>query len=83
MVHVKKTATAKVRSLKTAEWPVADRKAWEAACRPAIRLQRGGTAAHMKEVTRRDLAKRMELGDSVATAASAAKLAATCMQRLR
>jgi len=58
MVGVRKTATATARSLKTAEWPAADRKAWETACRPAIRLQRGGAAAHMKEVTRSDLVKR-------------------------
>jgi integrase len=58
MARLKYTAATKVRSLKIAEWPVADRKGWEAACRPAVRLQRGGAASHMKEVTQKDLAKR-------------------------
>jgi integrase len=47
-----------VRSLKLSEWPVADRIAWEAACRPPQRLRRGGKAAHMKQVTQNDLARR-------------------------
>lgn len=47
-----------VRSLPLDQWPEADRSAWAAACRPAERLKRGGTASHLKEVTRRDLARR-------------------------
>jgi integrase len=47
-----------VRSLKLSEWPAADRNAWEAACRPGQKLRRGGKAAHMKQVTRDDLARR-------------------------
>jgi integrase len=50
-----------VRSLKVAEWPAADRLAWEEACRPSIRLARGGLASHLKPVTRDDLAKRYGL----------------------
>jgi hypothetical protein len=58
MTGLKNAGTAKPRSLTIAGWPAADRKAWQAACRPTVRLQRGGTAAHMKEVTQKDLAKR-------------------------
>jgi integrase len=58
MTELKNTGSAKPPSLAIAEWPAADRKAWETACRPAVRLQRGGAAAHMKEVTQKDLAKR-------------------------
>ena len=47
-----------VRSLPLELWPEADRSAWAAACGPAERLKRGGAAAHMKEITRRDLARR-------------------------
>jgi site-specific recombinase XerD len=51
-------ACKKVRSVPLAEWPKADRAAWVAACRPAERLKRGGAASHLREVTRRDLARR-------------------------
>ena len=47
-----------VRSLKIEEWPKRDREAWTDACRPNVRLRRGGRAAHLKEVTRNDLARR-------------------------
>src|SRR5581483_1570613 len=49
---------AQARSLPFEEWPPADRAAWEAACRPAQRLKRGGAASHLKEITRRDLVRR-------------------------
>jgi integrase len=39
-------------------WPEDDRQAWIAACRPAERLKPGGAAAHLKQVTRDDLAQR-------------------------
>src|SRR5712672_2973490 len=45
-------------SLPVAQWPTADRLAWESACRPAARFSRGGAAAHMKEITRKDLRRR-------------------------
>jgi len=48
----------KVRSLPVEQWPEADRAAWMAACRSAERLRRGGAASHLKDVTRRDLARR-------------------------
>jgi integrase/recombinase XerD len=47
-----------VRSLPKELWPLADRTAWEAACRPGIRLTCGGAASHMRPVTQNDLAKR-------------------------
>src|ERR1700730_12609611 len=47
-----------VRSLPLDQWPEADRSAWAGACRPAERVKRGGVASHMKEITRRDLARR-------------------------
>jgi integrase len=50
-----------VRSLPIALWPVADRAAWEEACRPSVRLKRGGAASRLKPVTQHDLAKRYGL----------------------
>jgi integrase len=47
-----------VRSLPLDQWPTADRSAWADACQPAERLKRGGAASHMKDITRRDLARR-------------------------
>jgi site-specific recombinase XerD len=46
------------RSLPISEWPDADRKAWEAACRPSCRLKPGGAASHLAEVSREDFARR-------------------------
>jgi site-specific recombinase XerD len=54
----KKGETGEVRSLPKELWPSADRSAWEAACRPGLRLIRGGAASHMRPVTQKDLAKR-------------------------
>ena len=48
----------KVRSLPLDQWPAADRTAWALACRPSQRLKPGGAAAHMKDITRRDLVRR-------------------------
>jgi site-specific recombinase XerD len=50
--------TGQVRSLQKELWPLADRTAWDAACRPGIRLTRGGAASHLRPVTQNDLAKR-------------------------
>src|SRR5262249_18621425 len=36
----------------------ADRRAWEVACRPNTRLKRGGAAAHLAEISRKDFANR-------------------------
>jgi integrase len=51
------TATSP-RSLLIEEWPDADRQAWEAACRPGIRLKPGGSASYLAEVSREDFAGR-------------------------
>jgi integrase len=51
-------AKGKVRSLPLSLWPEADRNAWNAACRPDARLQRGGLAGHLKPVTRDDHARQ-------------------------
>jgi integrase len=53
-----RTAKGKIRSLPIELWPEADRDAWIAARQPAQRLKRGGTAAHLKPITRNDLARR-------------------------
>jgi integrase len=47
-----------VRSLPIHLWPIADKAAWEEACRPSLRLKRGGAASHMRSVTQNMLAKR-------------------------
>ena len=47
-----------VRSLPLRLWPSADRAAWEEACRPSVRLKRGGAASHMRPVTQNILTKR-------------------------
>jgi hypothetical protein len=51
-------ADCKIRSLPKELWPLADRIAWEAACRPAMRLTRGGAASHLRPVTQNDLGSR-------------------------
>jgi integrase len=45
-------------SLPIGDWPKADREAWDAACRPAIKLRRGGSASRLAAKTRDDLRKR-------------------------
>ena len=40
------------------QWPLADQSAWSATCEPGERLKPGGAASHMKDITRRDLARR-------------------------
>jgi integrase len=46
------------RSLKVAEWPAADRQAWEDACRPGLRLKPGGRASYLARASRDDFANR-------------------------
>jgi site-specific recombinase XerD len=53
----KKTGQS-VRSLPIHLWPIADRAAWEEACRPSVRLKRGGAASHMRTVAQNILARR-------------------------
>jgi integrase len=51
-------APAPITSLPIERWPASDRAAWKNACTPASRLKRGGTAAHLKKITRDDLIRR-------------------------
>jgi integrase len=51
----------KPRSLLMSEWPAAHQRAWEEACKPSIRLKRGGAAAHLAPVSRQDIANRYGL----------------------
>ena len=46
------------RSLPLQEWPEADRTAWLDACRPSVRLVRGGALSHLKDISRADYANR-------------------------
>jgi integrase len=46
------------RSLPVSEWPEADRRAWEEACRPGCRLTPGGAANYLAQVSRDDFARR-------------------------
>lgn len=49
------------RSLKNEEWSHVDQLAWKQAIRPAVRLQRRGTAAHLALVSQKDIANRYGL----------------------
>jgi integrase len=49
------------RSLRIEEWSVTDQLAWKEAIRPAVRLQRGGAAAHLCKVSQNDFANRYGL----------------------
>ena len=46
------------RSLPLDEWPEADRTAWLDACRPSVRLLRGGALSHLNDISRTDYANR-------------------------
>ena len=52
------SARAHLRSLPVHEWPDADRRAWEDACRPGSRLKPGGAANYLAQVSREDFARR-------------------------
>jgi integrase len=51
---IKLTTRRKGRALPIDLWPEADRNAWKVACQPATRLKPGGTAGHLRPVTRDD-----------------------------
>ena len=55
---VGKSARERPRSLPIEEWPDADRRAWEDACRPGSRLKPGGAASYLAPVSRDDFARR-------------------------
>jgi hypothetical protein len=59
--HAKKSVPHLPRSLRIEEWPTADRLAWKEAIRPPVRLQRGGAAGHLAEVSQKDIANRYGL----------------------
>jgi integrase/recombinase XerD len=54
----RKSALKRPRSLPMSEWPDADRRAWEEACRPGSRLKPGGVASYLAEVSRGEFARR-------------------------
>lgn len=49
------------RSLGIEEWSATDQLAWKEAIRPAVRMQRGGAAAHLAKVSQNDIANRYGL----------------------
>jgi hypothetical protein len=54
----RKSALKRPRSLPVNEWPDADRRVWEEACRPGSRLRPGGVASYLADVSRDDFARR-------------------------
>jgi integrase len=46
------------QTLRINEWPEADRQAWKEACRPSIRLKKGGSGSHLAPVSQEDIARR-------------------------
>jgi len=57
-IPIGKTARERLRSLLVHEWPDADRRAWEDACRPGLRFKPGGSASYLAPVSRDDFARR-------------------------
>jgi hypothetical protein len=57
-IPVGKSARERPRSLLIDEWPDADRRAWEDACRPRSRLKPGGSASYLAPVSRDSFARR-------------------------
>jgi site-specific recombinase XerD len=58
MKETKKATGPGVHSLPEERWPAAERAAWDEARRPSVRLQRGGSASHLRAVVQNDLGKR-------------------------
>ena len=56
-----KSTASLPRSLGIEEWSATDQLAWKEAIRPAVRLQRGGAAAHLAKVSQNDIANRYGL----------------------
>jgi integrase len=46
------------QTLRITEWPEADRRAWQDACRPSFRLKKGGSGSHLAPVSLDDIARR-------------------------
>jgi integrase len=57
-LSVGKSVLKRPRSLPASEWPDADRRAWEEACRAGSRLKPGGVADYLAEVSRDEFARR-------------------------
>ena len=56
--HKRTIGKASPRSLPLDQWPRADRRAWEEACRPGSRLKPRGAASRLVQVTRDTIAWR-------------------------
>src|SRR5271166_6197906 len=61
VARARRSTSSLPRSLKIEEWSAADQLAWREAIRPAVRLQRGGAAAHLAKVSQSDIANRYGL----------------------
>ena len=78
-----------VISLKLADWPAADQQAWAEACRPRQGLKRGGAAAPLAPITRKDLERRygyfltylQDRGELDLSAAAAAQITPEAVER--
>jgi integrase len=57
-IKVRSVRQHPARSLPIAEWPDADRRAWDESCRPGSRLKPGGAASYLAKVSRDDFANR-------------------------
>src|SRR5258707_12278715 len=53
-----KSVLKRPSSLSVSEWPDADRRAWDQACRAGSRLKPGGVASYLAKVSRDDFARR-------------------------
>jgi site-specific recombinase XerC len=45
-------------TLRIEEWPKADQQAWKAACRPSVRLKKGGAGSHLAPASQEDISRR-------------------------
>jgi hypothetical protein len=45
-------------TLRIEEWPKADQQAWKAACRPSVRLKKGGAGSHLAPASHEDISRR-------------------------
>src|ERR1700730_6446721 len=61
LAKARKSTPSLPRSLRIGEWSAVDQLAWNEAVRPAVRLQRGGAAAHLAKVSQNDIANRYGL----------------------
>jgi integrase len=61
VARARRSTSSLPRSLRIEEWSAADQLAWREAIRPAVRLQRGGAAAHLAKVSQNDIANRYGL----------------------